>query len=413
MVAPESRRRVVITGMGIVSCLGNDTNDIARALRGGRSGVRHLPEYAELGLRSQVAGVPDLSREPPVDRKLRRFMGDAALMAWHAAQRAIDDAALDSRRLAHPRTGVVVGSGVGSPFEHIQAIDTLKERGLSKVLPYMVPRVMGNTTAATLSTALGTQGVSYSMVSACASGAHSIGHAAELIQWGKQDAVLAGGAEELRWTSTVLFDAMGALSTGFNDPTASRPYDVRRDGFVIAGGAGVLVLESLEHAQARGARIHAELVGYGACSDGADMVSPSATGAARAMRLALDDAGPRRIDYINTHGTSTRVGDIIELDAIREVFATLPSPMPLISSTKGLTGHPIAAAGAHEAIYALLMLRDGFVAGSAHVTDLDPACAGLPIQQHTVEANLETIMSNSFGFGGTNVSLILSRWPNI
>lgn len=400
-----------MTGMGIVSCLGNHLDDVAPALRQGLSGVRHVAEYADLGLRSQVAGVPDLSGEPPVDRKLRRFMGDAALMAWHAAQKAIDDAALDHGRLAHPRSGVVVGSGVGSPFEHVQAIDILKARGLSKVPPYSVPRVMGNTTAATLSTALGTQGVNYSVVSACASGAHSIGHAAELIQWGKQDVVLAGGSEELRWTSTVLFEAMGALSTAFNDSTASRPYDTQRDGFVIAGGAGILVLESLEHAQSRGARIHAELLGYGACSDGIDMVSPSAGGATRAMRLALDDANLQRVDYINTHGTSTRIGDVVELNAIREVFTQ--RPIPFISSTKGLTGHPIAAAGAHEAIYAMLMLRDGFIPGCAHVTQLDPACDGLPIQHHTVTMDLDTIMSNSFGFGGTNASLILRRWPNV
>ena len=360
--------------MGIVSCIGNDLDTVQRALREGRSGVREVPEYVEYGLRSQVAGVPALADEPAVDRKWRRFMGDAT-------RRAIDDARLDPRQLAHPRAGIAVGSGVGSPYEHIQAIDTLRQRGLSKVPPYVVPRVMGNTAAASLSTMLGVQGVSYSLVSACASSAHGIGHAAELIRWGKQDLMLAGGAEELRWTSTALFDAMGALSTGFNDAHASRPYDATRDGFVIAGGAGILVLESLDHALQRGAPIVAELVGYGAGSDGADMVSPAPEGAARVMRLALDDAGlsPSQVDYINTHATSTRAGDLAELAAIRAVFGEADGRLPAISSTKGLTGHPIAAAGAHEAIYTLLMMRHGFMAACAHLDEPDAACAGLPL----------------------------------
>ena len=398
-------RRVVVTGLGIVSCIGNDLATVELALREGRSGLRHLPEYAELGLRSCVAGVPEIGDEPPVDRKIRRFMGDAALHAYHAMRRALADAGLDSQAIATPRTGLIVGSGVGSPFEHSAAIDTLRARGIGKVPPYGVPRVMGSTTSACLSTAYGIQGTSYSMSSACATSAHCIGHGAELIQFGKQDIVIAGGAEELRWTSTMLFDAMGALSTAFNDARASRPYDINRDGFVIAGGAGIVVLEELEHARRRGARIYAELAGYGACSDGLDMVTPSPAGAARAMRLALAEAGGS-VDYINSHATSTRLGDIGELAAIREVFG---DDLPLISSTKGLTGHPIAAAAAHEAIYSLLMLERGFIAGCANLEQPDPACAGLPILRQSIDRRIDAFMSNSFGFGGTNASLVFRR----
>lgn len=398
-------RRVVVTGMGIVSCLGNDLPSVALALREGRSGVRYVPEYSELGLRSCVAGIPDLEDQPPLARKLRRFMGDASLYAFHAMRYALNDAQLGGAPLASPRTGLVVGSGVGSPFEHLAAVDKLREGGLDKVLPYTVPRVMGSTTSACLSTAFGIQGVSYSMTSACATAAHCIGHGAELIQLGKQDVVFVGGAEEVRWTSTVLFDAMGALSTAFNDATASRPYDTARDGFVIAGGAGILVLEELEHARHRGARIYAEVAGYGACCDGLDMVTPSPDGAARCMRLALAEAGGH-VDYINAHATSTRLGDVSELAAIREVFA---SSLPVISSTKGLTGHPIAAAAAHEAIYSLLMLEHGFLAGCANIAELDMACTPLPILTATVERKIDTVMSNSFGFGGTNASLIFRR----
>ena len=398
-------RRVVVTGMGIVSCLGNDLASAELALREGRSGIRYVPEYAELGLRSCVAGMPDLGGLPPVDRKLRRFMGDASLYAYHAMRHALNDAELGASLLTSTRTGLVVGSGVGSPFEHVAAIDKLREGGLAKVLPYTVPRVMGSTTSACLSTAFGIQGVSYSMTSACATAAHCIGHGAELIQLGKQDVIFAGGAEEVRWTSTVLFDAMGALSTSFNDATASRPYDTARDGFVIAGGAGILVLEELEHARGRGARIYAEVAGYGACCDGLDMVTPSPDGGARAMRLAWAEAGGC-IDYINTHATSTRLGDVSELAAIRTVFA---NALPVISSTKGLTGHPIAASAAHEAIYSLLMLEHGFLAGCANVSELDVECASMPIVTTTVERRIDTVMSNSFGFGGTNASLIFRR----
>lgn len=401
-------RRVVVTGLGIVSCIGNDLDVIEHALREGCSGLRFVPEYADLGLRSCVAGIPDISSEPSIDRKIRRFMGDAALYAHHAMRRALVDAELSQIMISAPRTGLIVGSGVGSPFEHLAAIDILRAKGLSKVLPYTVPRVMGSTTSACLSTAFGIQGASYSMTSACATSAHCIGHGAELIQLGKQDIVIAGGSEEVRWTSTMLFDAMGALSTAYNDSTASRPYDTGRDGFVIAGGAGIVVLEELEHARRRGARIYGELAGYGACSDGLDMVTPATDGAARAMRLALTEAGGI-IDYINTHATSTPLGDVRELAAIRNVFGMAGGDMPLISSTKGLTGHPIAAAAVHEAIYSLLMIERNFVAGCAHVGEADPACASLPVLMSSEERRIDSIMSNSFGFGGTNASLIFRR----
>ena len=398
-------RRVVVTGMGIVSCLGNEPATVEAALRNGRSGIRRVPEYVELGLRSHVAGIPDLDREPPVDRKLRRFMGDASLYAYHAMRQAVGDARIESRLLSHPRTGLVVGSGVGSPYEHVQAVDLLRQSGLTKVLPYTVPRVMGNTTSACLSTAFGIQGTSYSLTSACATSAHCIGNGADLIRTGRQDIVFAGGAEEVRWTSTALFDAMGVLSTAYNDATASRPFDAGRDGFVIAGGAGILVLEELNHARQRGATIYGEVAGYGACCDGADMVSPAAEGATRAMRLALAEANTH-IDYINAHATSTVRGDISELEAIREVFGCKPPP---ISSTKGLSGHSVAATAAQEAIFSLLMLNHGFVSGCANVSELDPACLNVPILLASEERRIKSVMSNSFGFGGTNACLIVRR----
>ncbi len=398
-------RRIVVTGMGIVSCIGNDPDTVEAALRHGSSGIRYVPEYAELGLRSHVAGVPDLAGEPSVDRKLRRFMGDASLYAYHAMRRAVDDARIDSRLLSHPRTGLVVGSGVGSPFEHVKAADLLRQSGLAKVLPYTVPRVMGNTTSACLSTAFGIQGTSYSLTSACATSAHCIGNGVDLISAGRQDIVFAGGAEEVRWTSTALFDAMGALSTAYNDATASRPFDAGRDGFVIAGGAGILVLEELDHAMRRGATIYGEVAGYGACCDGADMVSPASEGAARAMRLALAEAGTA-IDYINAHATSTVRGDLSELEAVREVFGC---NMPPLSSTKGLSGHSIAATAAQEAIFSLLMLNRGFLSGCANVSALDPACTDIPILLASEERRIDSVMSNCFGFGGTNASLIFRR----
>ena len=398
-------RRVVVTGMGIISCIGNDLDVVEQSLRFGRSGLKYVPEYAELGLRSCVAGIPDISDEPVIDRKYRRFMGDAAIYAHHAMRRALEDSHLSDEMLTSPRTGLVVGSGVGSPFEHIASVDVLRKSGLSKVLPYAVPRVMGSTTSACLSTAFGMHGTSCSMTSACATSAHCIGYGTELIQFGKQDVVIVGGAEEVRWTSTVLFDAMGALSTERNDASASRPFDANRDGFVIAGGAGILVLEELEHALQRGARIYAEVVGYGTSSDGLDMVTPSSKGAARAMRLALDEA-MSSVDYINAHATSTKVGDTCELEAIREVFGT---EAPLISSTKGMTGHPIAAAAVHEAIYSLLMLDRNFLAGCTNIEQLDPAAVDMPILRSSIDRQVNTVMSNSFGFGGTNASLIFRR----
>ena len=401
-------RRVVVTGLGIVSCIGNELDTVAVALRDGRSGVRTFSQFAEMGLRSRVAGVPDLSGEPPVERRVRRFMADAALYAYHAMRRALADAALPQQVVVHPRTGLIVGSGVGSLSEHALSVATLRSKGVTKVLPYVVPRIMGSTTSACLSTAFGIQGASYSMTSACATSAHCIGHGTELIQFGKQDVVIAGGAEEVGWASTMPFEAMGALSTGFGDSTASRPYDVSRDGFVIAGGAGILVLEELEHARRRGARIYAEVAGYGACSDGRDMVTPCATGAARAMRLALAEAGGT-VDYINTHATSTRLGDVSELAAIRAVFGQEERGVPAISSTKGLTGHPIAAAAAHEAVYSLLMMEREFLTGCAHVLQPDPACAGLPVLFSSEQRRIDSVMSNSFGFGGTNASLIFRR----
>jgi 3-oxoacyl-[acyl-carrier-protein] synthase-1 len=398
-------RRVVVTGMGIVSCLGNDLSSVERSLREGRSGIQYVPEYEALGLRSHVAGIPDLAKEAPIARKQARFMGDAAAYAWYAMSKAVDDAGLVPSRISHPRIGLIAGSGVGSLFDAVAAIDKLRSAGLSKVRPYTVPKVMGNTVSACLSTAFAIRGCSYSITSACATSAHCIGHAADLIRLGKQDIVFAGGGEEVKWTSSSLFDAMGALSTAYNDATASRPFDLARDGFVIAGGAGILVLEELEQARARGARIYGELAGYGACSDGLDMVVPSPEGAARAMRLALDDAGCD-IDYINAHATSTPLGDSSELEAIREVFGARP---PLISSTKGQSGHAIAAAGVHEAIFSLLMLERGFVAGCVNVSQLDPACAGMPVVTSLLERRLDTVMSNSFGFGGANACLVFRR----
>jgi len=399
-------RRVVITGVGIVSCIGNTLEPVTAALREGRSGVVAVPEYADLGLRSQIAGLPDLSGLPTIDRKLRRFMGEGAMYAYHALRRAIDDAGLASDKVSHPRTGLIVGSGAGSTINHIEAIDLYRREGPGKVPPYVVPRAMGNTVSACLATSFRIQGISYGITSACATSAHSIGNAMELIAAGRQDVVFAGGAEEVTWTNSLMFDAMGALSAGYNDTPAraSRPYDKGRDGFVIAGGAGVLVLEAIEHARARGAPIYAEIVGYGACSDGGDMVVPSQDGVERVMRLALE--GVERVDYVNTHGTATPIGDLIEVQAMRSVFGTA---LPRFSSTKGMTGHAIAAAGAHEAIYSLLMMRDGFIAGSVNIDSIEPEVEGLPLVRESADARLDTVMSNSFGFGGTNASLIFRR----
>ena len=399
--------RVVITGLGLVSCLGNDRATVAASLREGRSGIRAIPEYAELGFRSH-GGVPDIDLDARIDRKQRRFMGDAAAFAYLGLQDAIADAGLDPSAVSDPRIGVIAGSGGGSCANQVEAADLLRSKGVRRVGPYMVTRTMCSTVSANLATAFRLRGVNYSISSACATSAHCIGAAMEQIQLGKQDLVFAGGGEELHWTQTMLFDAMGALSSKYNatPERASRAYDAERDGFVIAGGGGMVVVESLTHAQARGARILAEIVGYGATSDGADMVAPSGEGAARCMRQALATVdGP--IDYLNTHGTSTPVGDVAELGAMREVFG---ERVPPFSSTKSLSGHSLGAAGVHEAIYCLLMLEGGFIAGSVNVETPDEAAAGLPLVTRSREAALRTVMSNSFGFGGTNASLVLRRW---
>ena len=400
--------RIVVTGMGITSCLGNDLDTVSTSLREGRSGIRAVPEYAELGLRSHVAGVVDLDLEALVDRKLKRFMGDAAAYAYVAARDAITHAGLQMDQLKAPRVGVIAGSGGGSPQWQMETGELLRAKGVRRIGPYMVPRTMCSTVSAALATAFGIQGVSYSISAACATSAHCIGAAADMLRGGVQDIVLVGGGEELHWGMTSQFDAMGALSTSFNDTPerASRPYDADRDGFVIAGGGGMLVLETLEHAQARGAPVIAELVGYGVTSDGADMVAPSGEGAVRCMKMAMAKLSAP-VDYLNTHGTSTPLGDVTELGAVRAVFG---DNVPPLSSTKALSGHSLGAASVHEAIYCLLMMRDGFMAASHNIERLDERAEGFPILRETREARLGTVMSNSFGFGGTNACLVFSRF---
>ncbi|MDF9435282.1 beta-ketoacyl-ACP synthase I [Chromohalobacter israelensis] len=402
-------RRVVVTGLGIVSCLGNDQQQVLDALRNGRSGIRFKDEYAERGFRSHVAGVVDIDLDTLIDRKLRRFMGDAAAFAYVSMDQAIRDAGLEESDISSERTGLIAGSGGASSANQVEAADVLREKGLRRVGPYRVTRTMGSTVSACLATPFKIKGVNYSISSACATSAHCIGSAVEQIQLGKQDVVFAGGGEEEHWTLSCLFDAMGALSTSYNDSpeTASRPYDASRDGFVIAGGGGMLVLEELEHAKARGAKIYAEIVGYGATSDGYDMVAPSGEGAARCMRQAMATVdGP--IDYINTHGTSTPVGDIAELKAIREVFG---DTTPAMSSTKSLTGHSLGATGVQETIYSLLMMEHAFIAASANIDELDDAAQGFDIvKTRRDEAAIERVLSNSFGFGGTNACLVLQRY---
>jgi 3-oxoacyl-[acyl-carrier-protein] synthase I len=401
-------RRVVITGAGIVSCIGNDAATVTSALRDSRPGIVAMPEFAEVGLRSQVAGKPDIDLDSRIDRKQRRFMGDAAAYAHVSLLDAVAQSGLEPSAVSNPRTGLIMGSGGGSPANQIESADTLRSRGVRRIGPYQVTRTMSSTVSACLSTAFAIRGQNYSISSACATSAHCIGVAAQQIRFGLQDVVFAGGGEELSWGMTMLFDGMGALSTKFNDTPvrASRAYDADRDGFVIAGGGGAVVLESLEHAQARGATILAELVGYGATSDGVDMVAPSGEGAAACMRMAIDGLdGP--IDYINTHGTSTPVGDVAELQAMRAVFG---DALPPFSSTKSLTGHSLGATSVQEAIYCLLMLQHGFIAGSANVDTPDPAVEGLPLVRESRDSALTTVLSNSFGFGGTNASLVLRRW---
>jgi 3-oxoacyl-[acyl-carrier-protein] synthase-1 len=397
-------QRVVVTGMGIVSCLGNDLASVSQSLARGRSGIRGVPSYVELGLRSQIAGTPQIEIEQHLDRRDLRFMGDAAAYSAISMKQAIADSGLQESEISHPRTGLIAGSGGASTANVVEAADILRARGVRKVGATRVPRTMSSTVAACLATTYHIKGVSYSITSACATSAHCIGAGAEQIRWGNQDVMFCGGGEEEHWSLTVLFDAMGALSSKRNSTpeAASRAYDADRDGFVIAGGGGMLVLESLEHARARGARIYAELIGYGVTADGADMVQPSGEGAARCMRQALVGVD-RPIDYLNAHGTSTPLGDVIELKAVRDVFG---AEVPPISSTKSLSGHSLGAAGVHEAIYSLLMMRDGFLAGSVNIDNLDPACAEFPILRATREARVDTVMSNSFGFGGTNATLV-------
>ncbi len=401
-------RRVVITGLGVLSSIGIGAEEVTNSLRNGSSGIEFSEEYEQQGLRSRVHGPIRINAAELIDRKLYRFMGDASAFAYLAMKEAIEDAGLSDLEVTNERTGLVAGSGGASTANNLLAIDTLREKGIRRVGPYMVTRTMGSTVSACLSTAFAIRGVNYSMTSACSTSAHCIGHAAELIQMGKQDRVFAGGGEEVDWTLSVLFDGMGALSSKYNEtPTrASRAFDKDRDGFVISGGGGMLVLEELETARARGARIYGELVGYGATSDGFDMVQPSGEGAVRCMQQALATTNTP-IDYINAHGTSTPVGDVKELEAIRQVFGT---EIPPISSTKSLTGHALGAAGVNEAIYSLLMQQNGFITASANIDTLDPKAGDMPLVRERIDgAEIDTVMSNSFGFGGTNACLIIRK----
>lgn len=400
-------KRVVVTGLGITSCLGTDKNTVTQALREGRSGIKFKQDYADMGFRSQVAGQVEIDLKEHIDRKTLRFMGDAAGYAYVAMQQAIADAGLEEDQVSNIRTGLIMGSGGASSANLVESADIVRSKGIRRVGPYRVTQTMGSTVSACLATPFKIKGYNYSISSACATSAHCIGNAMELIQMGKQDIVFAGGGEEEHWTLTALFDAMGALSTKYNDTPeqASRAYDADRDGFVIAGGGGCLVLEEYEHAKARGARIYAELVGYGATSDGYDMVAPSGEGAERCMQLAMASV-QGDIDYINSHGTSTPVGDLAELGAIRNVFG---DKTPMISSTKSLTGHSLGATGVQEAIYCLLMMENNFLAASANIQTLDEAAQGLQILTERKDVGIKRAMSNSFGFGGTNASLIMGK----
>ena len=402
-------RRVVVTGMGIVSSIGNNTQEVTASLREAKSGIVRSDDYAEMGFRSHVYGAPQLDWEDALDRKVRRFMGAGSAWNYIAMEQAIQDSGLEENEVSHERTGLIMGWGGPSTKAIIQAADTTRDRGPRKVGPFVVPKAMCSTASATLATPFHIKGVNYSISSACSTSAHCIGNGAEMIQWGKQDIVFAGGSEELEWGLSVLFDGMNALSSKFNDTpaTASRAFDANRDGFVIAGGAGVLVLEELEHARARGAKIHGEIAGYGANSDGFDMVAPSGEGAVRCMRMAMKDLDCK-VDYINPNGTSTPVGDIREIEAIREVFG---NDIPKISATKSLTGHSLGATGAQESIYSLLMMNNGFLCESANIEELDPDMADMPIlREREDNAQIDCIMSNSFGFGGTNATLVFKRY---
>ncbi|MCW8935966.1 MAG: beta-ketoacyl-ACP synthase I [Gammaproteobacteria bacterium] len=402
-------KRVVITGFGIVSCLGNDKQSVTESLREGRSGIKFQEKYKEMGMRSHVAGSIDIDLNEHIDRKVKRFMGDAAAYTYVAMKQAIEDAGLPDELVSNPRTGLIMGSGGGSPENQVLAADILREKGIRRVGPYMVPRTMSSTVSACLATPFKIKGLNYSISSACATGTHCIGNAMEQIQLGKQDIVFAGGGEEEHWAMSMLFDGMGALSSKYNETPnkASRSYDADRDGFVIAGGGGVVVLEELEHAKARGATIYAELTGYGATSDGHDMVAPSGEGAVRCMQMALSTVkGP--VDYINTHGTSTPVGDVAETGAIKEVFG---DNVPPFSSSKSLCGHSLGAAGVQEAIYCLLMMQNRFIQASANVENLDEQVAGMPLVTERVDnAELNNVLTNNFGFGGTNACLVLSKY---
>jgi 3-oxoacyl-[acyl-carrier-protein] synthase-1 len=401
-------RRAVITGLGIVSCLGNDRETVTQSLREGISGIRRREDFVEMGLRCHVGAVLDIDPKEHIDRKVLRFMGASASYAYIATDRAIADAGLSEEMVSNPRTGLVMGAGGVSGEMFTESIDVMRERGIKRAGPYRVTQIMASTVSACVATPFKIKGVNYSMASACATSAHCIGHALELIQLGKQDIVLAGGSEDMHWSMAGPFDAMGALTSKYNDnpAVASRAYDAERDGFAPGLGAGTVVVEELEHALARGANIICEITGYGATSDGADMVSPSGEGAERSMKMAMETAsGP--IDYINAHGTSTPVGDIAELGAIRNTFG---DDCPDISSTKSLSGHSLGAAGVHEAIYCMLMMEGGFVTGSAHIDKLDDHAEGLPILLETKEKQLDRVMSNSFGFGGTNATLVMERY---
>jgi 3-oxoacyl-[acyl-carrier-protein] synthase-1 len=402
-------RRVVVTGLGIVSSIGSNAQEVTASLREAKAGTVKADDYARLGFRCQVHGAPTINLDEAVDRRVRRFMGDGAAWNWVAMQQAIQDSGLEESDVKNERTGIIMGSGGPSTRTIVQAADTTREKGPKRVGPFAVPAAMSSTNSATLAVPFGIKGVNYSISSACATSTHCIGNAAELIQWGKQDIMFAGGGEELDWTLSVLFDAMGAMSSGYNDTPAkaSRAYDKNRDGFIIAGGGGTLVLEELEHAKARGAKIYCELVGYGATSDGYDMVQPSGEGAARCMRQALSTV-KEKVDYINPHATSTPIGDLKEIEAIREVFG---KDIPAISATKSLTGHSLGAAGVQEAIYSILMMKNGFICESANIEELDPAFADIPIvRERRDNQQLNVVLSNSFGFGGTNGTLVFQRY---
>ncbi len=402
-------RRVVVTGMGIVSCIGNDVHEVTDSLREARSGIVKADKYAELGFRSQVQGMPTLDIEANVDRRVRRFMGDGAAWNYVAMKQAIADSGLEENEVKNERTGLIMGSGGPSTRILVAAADTTRNKSPRRVGPFAVPACMSSTNSATLAVPFGIRGINYSITSACSTSAHCIGNAAEMIQWGKQDIMFAGGGEELDWTLSVLFDAMGAMSSKYNETpsVASRAYDKNRDGFVIAGGGGTLVLEELEHAKARGAKIYCELVGFAANSDGFDMVQPSGEGAERCMKLALSTVN-EKVDYINPHGTSTPIGDAREIEAIRGVFG---DEIPHISATKSLTGHSLGATGVQEAIYSILMMQHNFICESAHIDEIDPDFADIPIVRKRIDnAKIDVVLSNSFGFGGTNGCLAFQRY---